>query len=309
MHRRIAWKSLGLTVALALAAGQAQAFSLFPDFGGNPSSALSAAARWANGFGLEDRIQVGVQPGLIEAFALVPPTAQELADYQAGIVSAFGAWENPALQFDISFDAATTVDNQTGFEIDIIGLAGSDPIFSGTQFAGLANPDYFFTQRTLTNGTVANGYVITGADIYLNVDLMKSFGQILMLSPQDALNAFIRLMMHEVGHAIGLGHPDQAINYDTDFDPLNAMLIDPSNPFAGFVQSANFDGQAIMVPRPCGGNSVFCAATTFTQLRNDDLAGRDVLYPVPEPGIVPLVALAAVSIARVHRRGSRARRP
>ena len=43
-----------------------------------------------------------------------------------------------------------------------------------------------------------------------------------------------------------------------------------------------------------------CAAIFFTELRNDDRGGRDVLYPIPEPGTSWLLAagLAALVAGR-----------
>jgi hypothetical protein len=108
---------------------------------------------------------------------------------------------------------------------------------------------------------------------------------------------------------LGLGHPNGnnpegvETNYDTDFNPLNAMVIDPADPFGDLIVSGNRDDLAIMSNAQCGYPLVApCPAFFFTSLRNDDLGGRDALYPIPEPTAAFLLALGLAGLAAAGRR-------
>jgi hypothetical protein len=83
-----------------------------------------------------------------------------------------------------------------------------------------------------TNGQRLDGFVMVGVDIYLNATNIRLFRTNLGLDPAQSVAAFQRLLMHEIGHALGLGHPNQlpaTSNLDTDADPLNAMELIPAS--------------------------------------------------------------------------------
>lgn len=277
--------SLLLALSLALAVGWASpaaGFSLFPELsGGTPAQVLSGAARWSSVTGLGDGIQVGVSPGVGAALAV---TGDAIGDVEQAVLDGILAWQSPVLNFDITLDAAGTVQGpDSGFEIDVFAVPATHPLFVANPqaFGGLAVPSVsFFADRPFTNGTSAAGYGITGADIYFNVD----FFQFLAVLGDGRLDVLTRITIHEFGHALGFGHPNEVTNYDTNSDPLDAMVIDPSDPFAGVVVSPFFDPETIMSNEPCGPNPTeACSAVFFTSLGNDELGGRDVLYPVPVP--------------------------
>lgn len=282
MNRR----RLALPVVLALTPALAAAFVPLhrePDPVGAPR--WSAAAHPEIGFaGLEGGIHVAVVDGFAETLALrVTGRAEpaDVADLEAAVLAAFAAWTNPALAFVIDFDGPAERGPGAGAEIDLVAVPGTDPVFAGNTFFGLASwQTAELEQRELANGTVLRGPALIGVDIFLNVDRIAAVAP--LFTREQQLAAIQRLLMHEIGHAIGLNHPNQfpQANLDTDDDPLNEMVIDPFDPFADLIQSPNVDGDAVMSNSPTSG----IGALLFTALRNDDRGGRDVLYPaLPGP--------------------------
>ncbi len=266
---------------------------------------LESAPRWSSLSGLDDGIQVGVQANFAAALDLAPGQASLV---EQRVRDAFGAWRNPALDFDVTFDAAGTAEGtRVGFEIDLFAVGNSHPVFTGNAFFGFADVDTtaFSARRPLTNGRSFPGFSISGVDIYLNID---NFAFLASLGRATRLDILSRVLIHEIGHGIGLDHPNAndpfgaRPNYDTDFDPLNDMAIDPNDPFSNLIASEFRDEQAIMSNGPCGIPALgFCAAAAFSALRPDDVGGRDALYPVvPEPSTGLLIALGMTALG--HRR-------
>ncbi len=298
-------RSVVLTLALLLSmAPRASAFSILSSAtGGTIQETLELAGRWTSASGLDDSIQVGVHPDFGSGLSTQAGEAELI---EQRVLDAFAAWESPVLDFDISLGTSGTDPNlatDAGFEFDLFAVSGSHSVFTGNSFFGVTYTRFSPAPelRTLTNGQWFNGYSITGVDMFLNIDLLQA---LVPLGQAGRLDVMTRLLIHEIGHGIGLGHPNAnnpfgaKTHYDTDFDPLNPMLLDPNDPFSGLLISNNRDETAIMSNTPCGINPAgLCAAATFTTLRPDDAGGRDALYPVPEPSTGILLACGLLALA------------
>jgi len=249
------------------------------------------AARWnavAGPEGAVVTVDVAIEETAAEELTLAVTGGTDPVDVaaaQASIAASFAAWASPVLRFNVIIGGAvegTTV----GSDIDVFAVPSTHPVFGGTPFFGVTFAHTGFNAtRLLTNGTTLGGTVIDGADIYLNVDRIALIAPI--FTDAQRPRALQRLMTHEVGHALGLHHPNEysSFNLDTDTDPLNRMIIDPVAPFDDLVTSTAIEPNSIMSNLP----AALPTALTYTTLRFDERGGRDVLYPspIPAPGCDP----------------------
>ena len=126
-----------------------------------------------------------------------------------------------------------------------------------------------------TNGQTVEGETITSADIVLNAETCFFFNA---LEPIPECNHFQSVILHEVGHALGLGHPDELKerNLDTDGSPATLIAIDCEQPGLDLKASSSLDRNAAM-------NGYAGKAAPVLNLTADDRSGLNFLYPPCTP--------------------------
>ncbi len=274
---------LAFLVCMICSGQEADAFSLYPD-DRQPSARdmLVTATRWSAelapyGSGLHDGLQVAVEAGFAADLSAVsddPDVIEEI------VRSSFAAWQTPELRFDIDLSRIPvegTGGSDPGYEIDLFAVPETHPVFGGEIFFGIAQIEWFggTILRRLTKCDVEEGRVTVRTDIYINIDTVSAL--VGFMAPNLRRQALQRLLIHEIGHTLGFGHPNdtgRSANFDNDLDPYNVLRVDPENPLSGIVFSPVRSNEAIMSNQREVGRYIF-----FTELQNDDRAGRDVLYP------------------------------
>ena len=254
---------------------------------------LQGAARWSNipgsvvsnvrglGEGLEYAIAPQFCDQIIPLFEdRQPPTCSQI---RTEIQKAFAQWgQNHALLKFTNVSSSLTAqlppegtpDPWRGFgaEIDLFVLSPrAYPLVA--DFGARTSFWYTDQQPIGVQGRPLPGKTITNADIVFN---NQSCYFLDAQTPIQECNHFESLLIHEVGHALALDHPNQfpQRNFDTDNIAGNAISIDCQNPTKTLALFTNHDPQAIM------NSSLGQAATVQPQLSPDDLGGRDFLYPI-----------------------------
>jgi hypothetical protein len=264
------------------------------------AASVQQAPRWSaepvDGAGLHDGIRVGVAPGFALRLGVTPA---EVPLVREAVAAAFDAWSNPVLGFDVIFDADLS---DAAYEITLDTY--EDGVGLGETFGYASNDEQWVGERLMTNGQRYDGWAITHSDILLNATNLRWFRAEFdgIVTDEGLLVALQKLVMHESGHSLGLGHPTVApVNFDTNGDPYDTMTIDPLAPWTGLAPVSTADEDAIMSGLGYGASF---ASLFNVELHGDDAAGRDVLYPsLPEPAVGTLLGLAASVLTAIRRRG------
>ncbi len=298
------WLLLFLVVGSVLAAYAG--FGLTIDEGltnntpSDPTDDLLDAARWTNlpdsfaeqgvrglGGGLEYSISSEFCARMIPRF-IDNPTCEQL---RQSVQQSFDLWAegHPVLRFvDISDRVQPELpplgvsDPWRGFgaEIDLFALNPEEYLHL-SNFGAWTQFWYLFNDPIGTRGQVLPGNTLTSVDLVFNSK--ACFHD----DPNQAgkgCNHFGSLLLTEIGHALGLDHPDEISgrNFDSDGDPANSIPIDCQSPTQGLIISTIVDPQSVMSSGSGKPQHV------QMQLTQDDLGGRNFLYPICPAGASPI---------------------
>ena len=259
------------------------------------SDDLNDAARWSNvpgsfvtqgvrglGGGLEYTVASDFCTRMIPLFVDAPTCTQ----LRQSIQQAFDLWADPdeigaVLDFvDVSERVQPQLPPQGvsdpwrgyGSEIDILVLSPEE-FPSLSYYAAWTQFWYLYADPIGTNGRVLTGNTLTSVDLVFNTAACYHLDAALT---GRGCNHFGSLLLHEIGHALSLDHPNESggRNFDSDGDPTNSIPIDCESPTQGLKLSSSVDTQAVMnssqgMPQP-----------VRTELSADDLGGRNFLYPI-----------------------------
>ncbi len=204
---------------------------------------------------------------------------------QAAIAAALNEWASghPALVFtDISAQVspaiplAQTREAGQGAEIDFFAATGEDfPPFLNPSTTGYT----IFYEGDPGTVVLTNGQVLETIGQIQSADVRFNAGRCYYLDTKQGRPEclhFPSVVLHEVGHALGIGHPDEnpRFNLDIDDDPSNEMVIDCLQPSQGLRVSAAYEGAAVLIGRDVQGPGRWRRGLTW-----DDVAARDALYP------------------------------
>ncbi len=261
---------------------------------GNAIEDLKRASRWAMTSGsLVETGQRGLGGGLeysvdssVCTINFIDDTSCE--DAKQVISQALGRWADghPVLRFtDVSerispaFPLAVLGETDQGAEIDFYASTAMEfPNFQNALMNGYTifydRPTDYVTLSNNERSTLVRDR-IESADVRVNKERCYYVDETYELSRPDCVH-FPTLIFHEIGHALGLGHPEEkpSLNIDSDDVPYNPMPINCNSSSEGLKVSRNVTGSAVMVRR-----NVHAPGLWRRGLNYDDVAGRDALYP------------------------------
>lgn len=212
--------------------------------------------------------------------------ASSCADIKASVREAFAMWaDGHGLLRFVEAPAGTRVGwplavaglSDQGAEIDVMGAGAAEfPLFASRRVKGYT----IFYERpaeglVLTNGQTLPGSVgrLESADVRFSA--AQCYYRDVERARADCVH-FPSLALHEIGHALGIDHPEEKalFNLDTNTDPNDRLVVDCRNPEAGLRASPAIQPAAVAIGQDVQGPGRWKRGLTW-----DDVAARDALYP------------------------------
>jgi hypothetical protein len=266
-------------------------FVINPEF-----ESLQDAARWSNtpeslvddnirglGGGIEYAIASDFCEKIQPRFTLESPKPS-CAQIESAIQSAFNRWAegHPILKFVNVSDMIEPELPPEDHPRPWIGFGGEVDFIASTHLeypklgenAAFGSNWFTFLNPVGTNGDILPGSTLTAGDIVFETS--RFCFHLDAQFQNQGCNHFESLVLHEIGHTLGLQHPNEfpRLNWDNDDDPNNNIEIDCQDPAKGLKQSTMIASNAIM------NGSLGDVHSVRLTLANDDLGARDFLYPV-----------------------------
>lgn len=250
-----------------------------PRWVANPQSFLSAQER-----GLGKGLEYSFDDSLCSLTFDEPSVT--CADIRNAVISVFSIWSDghPAIQFrnvsDLvkpAFPLAALGLTDQGAEIDIFAASPEHfPLFRNKEVHGHT---FYYTRKAGPFLSTNGDFIAPEGGQYQSADIRFNLANTYTLNPDsDCQNCvyFLSLALHEVGHVLGIGHPDALAEYNLDSDetPGNEIRINCHAPASGLKYSPNLDLSAVSM-----GFGVERPDRWLNGLSQDDLAARNALYP------------------------------